>query len=580
MLSAFSARRTPTDHQAPTYRPPGSSLAARAAAEPARLAQGARPAATAAGERVVNEQAASGGSRRLAEEAIGVGQGRGNVGVAATPLPAAASGAAWPVQRKRWADEDVPCDRTEADEDEGYREEDMAWEAEDEDYEDDQPAHEDDDAEPPPHELRAMWVQECRVVKQMVHQGCPESSAAYTAACAARDEAEARWRRAKKPQPISVRMGWAQRNLDKAERALTKHRYELEEFEEQCDRKRQEIRQRIEEADERYRRRSAEMDALHAEAGGLVSASKPGGSVGGGGGGAGEMALRDLVAKELHAIVESLEEGTDARGRANLLLAQVTAKATQEDGAEEHYIGDGGRPTWESAGDERDGNWQQVGKGRKGRKPRGEGTHEWREETHGRWNRRETSSGGGSGGKGGDHQGAQGRSAASDESGQGTDGAGGHVKAAPGKSAGKGEPAAATTTPKGARAREEDDAAMDDERGSKSHRGHDLPAAVASADVGSDDAARARKLYEEQALAIEAARQANAEFGDEQSRQIAGQLYAHKVDLVRARAEAVGVRPVAGDRQLIELAPQEFTMWIKQHFEPAEAAAAAEAKGM
>ncbi len=96
--------------------------------------------------------------------------------------------------------------------------------------------------------------------------------------------------------------------------------------------------------------------------------------------------------------------------------------------------------------------------------------------------------------------------------------------------------------------------------------------------MGSDDLARARKLYEEQSLAIEAARQANAEFGDEQSRQIAGQLYAHKVDLVRARAEAVGVRPMLGDKQLIELAPQDFTAWIKEHLEPAEAAAAGEAK--
>ncbi len=119
----------------------------------------------------------------------------------------------------------MPWDRAEVDEGEEYLEDDMAWEAEEEEEcGDDQPAQEEDDTEPSPQELRAIWVQECRIVKQMVHQGCPETSAAFMAACAARDEAEARWRKAKKPQLISVRMGWAQRNLDKAERALTKHR--------------------------------------------------------------------------------------------------------------------------------------------------------------------------------------------------------------------------------------------------------------------------------------------------------------------------------------------------------------------
>ncbi len=580
MLSAFSARTAPAEQQSPTFRPPGSSLAARAAVGPARLAPGARPLGAAAGERGASERTEWGSSQRLGADAGDAGQGRCSAGAAAAPPPAAACGAAWPAQRKRWADEDLPCDASEDEEDEGYREDDMAWEAEEEEecY-DDQHDQEGDVVEPPPHELRALWVQECRVVKRMLHQGCPESSAAYAAACAARDEAEARWRRAKKPQPISVRMGWAQRNLDKAERSLAKARCELEEFEEQCDRRRQELRQRIEEADDRYRRRTAEMDSLHAEAGELAATSKPRGPGGGGGGDVGDMALRDYVANELLAIVETMEEGTDARGRANLLLARVTAKPSQDDGAEEHYIGDAGRPSGGDAGDQRGDNWQLVGKGRKGRKPRGECTHEWREETYGRWNRRETSSGEGSGGKVGDHQGAQVREAAMDGTGQGNGASRDRDGTTPGKATGKGQPTATATTTRGTRAREGDEAAVEGERDGKSHRGHDLPATAASADVGSDDATRARKLYEEQALAIEAARRANAEFVDEQSRQIAGQLYAHKVDLVRARAEAVGVRPMAGEKQLIELAPQDFVDWIRTHLEPAEAAAGVEASG-
>ncbi len=85
-----------------------------------------------------------------------------------------------------------------------------------------------------------------------------------------------------------------------------------------------------------------------------------------------------------------------------------------------------------------------------------------------------------------------------------------------------------------------------------------------------DDQMRARKLQQEQALMAAAAAEANATFGDERSRQIAGQLYAHKVELVKARAETAGIVPRVGDKALIELSPEEFGQWVKEKLEPAE----------
>ncbi len=107
----------------------------------------------------------------------------------------------------------------------------------------------------------------------------------------------------------------------------------------------------------------------------------------------------------------------------------------------------------------------------------------------------------------------------------------------------------------------------------KSHRGEDV-VLEASVELGGDDAARAAKLQKEQAIAIWAARNAQAIFGDESSRAIAGQLYAHKVQAVVQRAREIGVDPRAEDgRELVELAPEDFTTWVNTVLEPAEKAA-------
>ncbi len=88
---------------------------------------------------------------------------------------------------------------------------------------------------------------------------------------------------------------------------------------------------------------------------------------------------------------------------------------------------------------------------------------------------------------------------------------------------------------------------------------------------GGDDAARARKLQQEQAVAVWAATNAQSIFGDATSRAIAGQLYAHKVQLVERRAREVGLDPKAEDgKSLVDLAPEDFAAWVKDVLEPAE----------
>ncbi len=276
------------------------------------------------------------------------------------------------------------------------------------------------------------------------------------------------------------------------------------------------------------------------------------------------------MATALLVIVEALEEGTDARGRANLLLAQVAAPARRAGPAQAHYIGDDGERERGRAAAERGGRacgGRNCGGG-KGGGPQGGDASEWRADAHGRWNRREATADGSSGGAG----------LASRALDQGTRVTATHAGEVSGMHNGTSAPMAITPAPRAPRPRDESGADANDGPQEKSHRGDDLPPTEGPVGEGGDDLARARRLHEEQLAAMEAARRANAEFGDDQSRQIVGQLYARKVEQVRARAQAVGLRAMAGGKQLIELAPQDLTAWVEEHLEPAEATFAAEAK--
>ncbi len=578
-MLAVWGKRPQVEEVAPTHRRPGSSLAA--AQQAARLQPRPGRAETCGGTEAKVMGPAAGGSsgggptggtvepqgRAAAIVAGKTTDGQATaVGLAAGGRPLAAGGQK---PRPRWADDDVPADFGGGGDDDGtsnYADDDAAWDAWDED------GHEDEDAEEPtPADLRARWQRECRVVKTLEAQGVPSDSTALAAARAARDEAEATWRSRKEPQPLSTRMGWAQRKLDRAEQALTRARYDLEYYEEEVEARRAELRERIDQADQRYRQRWQQMQALHDEAGGTSAARASEG-------------LCTMVARELQAFAEMLEEGSEVRGRANLLLSKLADVA-----------GGANPQTYDMARGDVDSDCEMGHQ--EGEDAASAGAHRmadarstneaaartaWRADPNGRWNRNAREAGvGKQQGVGGEAQvqttaGCAGGAPRESSAGTGNEGNGNAAAGAPPAPATP--PAAAAPVSRGphgatgrgsgaTRARE------DVEQGppNKSHRGSDDEQAHA-VESTADDAARAAKLQEEQNTAMEMARAANATFGDSTSMHIAAQLYAHKVELAKNRAVAAGVATTVAGRPLIELSPEEFGAWVRDTLTPAESA--------
>ncbi len=464
---------------------------------------------------------------------------------------------------------------------------------EEEDWDDDGQ----EELETSPEQLRQVWLAECRAVKSLEAQGRHSASAALAAARDARDEAEANWRRAMGPTPVSIRMGRAQQRLDKAARALERCRLDLEEFEEEADKRRSALRQRIEEAEDRYWTRSGQLDELHAEAGELAA-----GTTGANAARRAGSEACNIVAADLQVLAESLPEDSEARCSVNLILAKL-ASVADPNGPQRFDIGDAeaGERGGAKAAEQRS-----CG--------RADGGARWAEDSSGRWNRRAAAAAAGEGPNGDDDgwvrprkpvritgnranlQSSNSTGAASsgwnaapldNGSGQLGDRVGGEQgdttttgARKPNVPSGDPNPAAeaaagadtGTGAQGGDRAGQGRKRSGEDDASShhKSHRGDDI-VREASVELAGDDAARAAQLQKEQAIAMWAARNAQSIFGDESSRAIAGQLYAHKVQVVVQRAREIGVDPRAEDgRELVELAPEDFTKWVHEVLEPAE----------
>ncbi len=542
MLSAFAARGGAAADAEHSRGGTGVATAGRsyaeAAAQPRHRELHAAQRPTAHGATQAQAEARTGGSRQ-GEEA--------------------------PIRRGRWADEEIPCDKyKDGDDGSTYEEDDLAMDAEEEE---ELEGGEGEWYEPTSEDLRQAWLRECRAVKELAARGKHGSSAALAAAREARDKAEEEWKRSRKPTPLPVRMGFAQRKLERAQASLERCKYALDEFDEETDRRRAELCQRIEDADARYRARVEQMDALHAEAGELAQgAQNRGGAARRAGGDDG---VCDILVQGLKAIVETLDEGATARGEINLLLSKAASAAARSE--HERYDIGGGDDDMDMEGD--DATWCEV--------------------THGRWNRHSR--------KGGDKgcKGAWAPPPQSDEASRGKGqsssagaGSGGAKGCKPPQGKGGGEcgmaassgsstdearatmqAAAQPPPPRNCRPRDEAEA-QDADRG-KSRRGND-DCGLQSVDTAGDDVKRALKLREEQAIAAAAAIECQAVFGDERSRQIAGQLFEHKVGLIKCRAAELGLDPTAGGRQLIELSPEELAEWIRDTLEPAERAARAD----
>ncbi len=606
MLGSYSSKAAAAAAGAPSFRPHGASVAARAVAAAVSAAptvgDGGHHRATVLGTTLLPR----GNAPTPAAAAASGAASSGSVRVAAAGVTATSATAGCGFmdgqRRPRWADDEVPYDWGRGggggdDEEDEY----MDIDAADADRaEDDEAAGDEGDAAwASPEELRQAWLAECRAVKALEGQGRHGGSAALAAAKEARDAAEASWRKAVGPKPVSIRMARAQQRLDRAAKTLERARLDLEEFEEEADRKRDELRRRIDEAEERYWSRSGQLDELHAEAGELATSA-----AGANASRRADDAVCGMVAAELQVLAESLDEGSETRGRVNLILAKM-ATAASGSAPQQFDIGD------EGGGCGGDGVAEQRGgKGGKG------GAALWAEDPSGRWNRRgaaagrrectdtdddgwqvprrpirqvgqkgrmqvQDSAGAASSGCG-DTQG--GKPSAPTQRGGGADGGGGNAVVGGGQVPPPAEGGLAPVVSGEHAAKNGDDARdggkpgkprrrEDGEEGNphpKSHRGED-EIQESSVELGGDDAARAQKLMQEQAVAIWAARNAQSIFGDDTSRAIAGQLYAHKVQLVERRAHDVGVVPKTEDgKSLVDLAPEDFTAWVQKVLEPAE----------
>ncbi len=528
---------------APTHRVPGSSLAAEALAaarEPSIARAGGGGKGGAAVPRVDHRGGAKGLGRASGDAMRETEGGAGKPGggqPAAQDVPQGEG----PRSRGRWADDAVPADGPHAgggDDDSDDYLDDVGWEEEG-----DEGAEDGASPEPDPSELKARWQQECKVVRTLEASGAPADSAALAAARTARDDAERLWRSAKEPRPVATRIGWAQQRLDKAEKALTKLRFEVEEYEEEVLRQRRAFDERLEAAEGRYRWRRDQLDELYEEASGQGAARV-------------NEDLCDMVAKEVAAMVELMEDGTEAKGMGNLLLSRIAEAAHRRQGAkcEEFNLAEadctprvcrGGSPSPPS-------DRAQAGGGAEGQAA---ARPAWAADSSGRWQHRGRGAGASSCGVDGAAVGAS------------PCGKGGSGAAAADMQVDAASDVAVRGRPSGVRGR--DDEVQDQQPASKSHRGEDV-VIVPSVESAADDVARAHKLRQEQATLIQAAEGARATFGDATSVHIAAQLYAHKVALAVQRANAVDIGATVDGKQLIELAPDKFTAWVEEVLVPAE----------
>ncbi len=206
--SATNSSNASAEQRAPTFRVPGASVAAKAAAA----------TAVNGGDGSAGTNAAGTGSRQ-ASTALRSGSGHGGATGATvnTKTTIDAEGFQTVTHRRGWrkgravgtdGDDDTttgPGDREAADA--GSAEGGLGDGA---DVDDDA-----DETAPTASELHQAWHAEVAVVKQLRRQGIASDHPAMEAACKARDDAERAWRDSKDPTPPSVRLSRAQAKLDR-----------------------------------------------------------------------------------------------------------------------------------------------------------------------------------------------------------------------------------------------------------------------------------------------------------------------------------------------------------------------------
>ncbi len=397
-----------------------------------------------------------------------------------------------------------------------------------------------------PTMLRATFEEHARAVREMERKG--GFGPALATLRSARDAAEAAWRQSKPPAPLPKRLQWAEAKLRKAQAALTRERLALDAFDEDMERRRNQHCAKIREAEEWVHWRRQQLDDLHSEVG--ERAPSRGGGRANGAGAMVRQRLRGHVLPEIQAILENMQDGTDAHERLTLVAAGL-AEAERQLDAEGDDDGDGvqrfdldeGDEQWETEyGHDDDADLDVDDEGTHehgGDADGGRGTRatEWRPEGPGRWTRAgaataaaaKLDAGSGSGGVTTETRDTTARARASDETAEGLDEEGAQP---------------AERSAKHRRCSNEDEARQE------------------------EDDRRARELHLQHQRAEAAQRESfeagTGGFGSNVALSLAAQRFVQEAQEARAKAIAKGIEPHVNGKDLIQLTPAELQAWVQE----------------
>ncbi len=411
-----------------------------------------------------------------------------------------------------------------------------------------------------PRKQRAEFEELARAVKEMEKRG--QQGAALGTLRAARDEAERRWRETKPPAPLPKRLEWAEGKLRRAQSTFTRLRMDLDAFDEETDRRRAELCERIQQAQEWCTWRQRQLDDLHAEAadkapGRREAASRANGAT------QLQRRIRGQTLPEMQAILEEVQEGTPLHARMALLVADLVDAEAQaneqqwEEGPTQYHLYDGDS-THEEQEDGDDDMCDMGGPcdGAGVEEERRDGPISWKPEGPSRWSK----TGGGKGkGKPPRRDGDKTANAGplSHEDGGRATGAkggdGGAPAAGSGQEAPSGSDGGETSRAGKFRRRCSDEEAKASER-------------------AESDARRARELQKQLEQATTAQQQSfeagRGGFGSEAALSMAAQKFVMDVQRAQAQAGEMGIEPVASDgRALLQLSPAELQQWVADHLE-------------
>ncbi len=423
---------------------------------------------------------------------------------------------------------------------------------------------------PDPKQLRNTYEGYAKAVKDMEKRGT--YGPAIDTMRQARDAAEEAWRQAKAPAPLPRRLDWAETKLRRAQAALTRARLALDRFDDEMERQRADLLERIQVADSWCKWRQQQLDDIHQEAAARVPGRRNEGPHCGGATEVRER-LRGHVLPEMQAILEEVQEGSAVHERLALLvagLADAEAKLGEQrdvDGPARYDLYDddslydgwqeGHQPTAEAAGGAAQDEDPRDDQGRA--RP----AAEWRPEGPGRWSRADA------GRRGALQAQAKGRATTGESPlNQGMEGeAGGRgLRQSDTPANADGE---AASSRRGAGPEEEDD---DGGRRAGKHRRRQTDAEAMEAARAAEDARRAEELHRHLQAATAAQEQSYREgsggFGSEAALSAAAQKFVLDVQKAQAQAHEMGVEARAEDgRALLQLSPAELRQWTEKNLE-------------